>query len=149
LPDGLFVKTKIPIRVKFGGPWDWKGWYILYVVIWNMYVYCGHMVCIRISLSFGNLVAIWYIFPGFGVLCQEKIWQPCDIWTCRSRMACYTGSLGTSTWRGGWSCAATTAAGRSPASGGRWSEGAANKLTSPEFFHHTETADMDVTRIFL
>jgi hypothetical protein len=25
LPDGLFVKTKIPIRVKFGGPWDWKG----------------------------------------------------------------------------------------------------------------------------
>jgi hypothetical protein len=26
---------------------------------------------------FGNLVAIWYIFPRFGILCQEKIWQPC------------------------------------------------------------------------
>jgi hypothetical protein len=27
--------------------------------------------------SFGNVVIIWYIFPRFGILCQEKICQPC------------------------------------------------------------------------
>jgi hypothetical protein len=26
---------------------------------------------------FGNLVSIWYISIRFGILCQEKIWQPC------------------------------------------------------------------------
>jgi hypothetical protein len=25
-----------------------------------------------ILLPFGNLAAIWYIFPCFGILCQEK-----------------------------------------------------------------------------
>jgi hypothetical protein len=24
----------------------------------------------------GNLVAIWYVFPRLGILCQ-KVWQPC------------------------------------------------------------------------
>jgi hypothetical protein len=25
---------------------------------------------------FGNVVAIWYIFPRFGILCQEKSGNP-------------------------------------------------------------------------
>jgi hypothetical protein len=29
LPDGLFSNQKIPILVKFGGPWNGKCWYIL------------------------------------------------------------------------------------------------------------------------
>jgi hypothetical protein len=29
LPDGLFFKPKIPIWVKFGGPWNGKCGYIL------------------------------------------------------------------------------------------------------------------------
>jgi hypothetical protein len=26
--------------------------------------------------TFGNLVALWYIFPRFGLLCQEKSGNP-------------------------------------------------------------------------
>jgi hypothetical protein len=26
--------------------------------------------------NFGNLAAIWYIFPGFGMSCQEKSGNP-------------------------------------------------------------------------
>jgi hypothetical protein len=34
-----------------------------------------------ISLPFGNLVAIWYIFPRFGILCQEKSGNPGPEWS--------------------------------------------------------------------
>jgi uncharacterized membrane protein YuzA (DUF378 family) len=42
------------------------------------------MAILYILLPFGNLAAIWYIFPHFGTMCQEKsgnpdsrkIWQP-------------------------------------------------------------------------
>jgi hypothetical protein len=27
--------------------------------------------------SLGNLVAVWYLFPRFGKLCREEIWQLC------------------------------------------------------------------------
>jgi hypothetical protein len=30
LPDGIFSYQKIPIWVYFGGPLDWKCWYILW-----------------------------------------------------------------------------------------------------------------------
>jgi hypothetical protein len=53
----VFVfKPKIPIWVNFGGPLNGKYWYILW--------------------SFGNVVVIWYIFPRFGKLCQEKSGNP-------------------------------------------------------------------------
>jgi hypothetical protein len=29
---------------------------------------------------FGNVVVIWYIFPRFGVLCQEKSGSPVSEW---------------------------------------------------------------------
>jgi hypothetical protein len=45
-------KQKIPIWVNFGGPGNGKVWYILW--------------------PFGNLVAVWFIYPRFGTLCQEK-----------------------------------------------------------------------------
>jgi hypothetical protein len=51
-----FFKPKIPIWVNFGGPRHGKRWYILW--------------------PFGNLAAIWYIFPRFGILCQEKSGDP-------------------------------------------------------------------------
>jgi hypothetical protein len=39
----------------------------LFLAIWNILrpfgTFYGH---------FGNLVAIWYIFPHFGILCKEK-----------------------------------------------------------------------------
>jgi hypothetical protein len=31
---------------------------------------------------FVNLVVFWYIFPRFGSLYPEKIWQPCDLVNC-------------------------------------------------------------------
>jgi hypothetical protein len=53
---GWFVyKPKIPIWVNFEGLWNGECW-----VIWN------------ILRPFGNLLVIWYIFPRFGILCQEK-----------------------------------------------------------------------------
>jgi hypothetical protein len=43
-------------------------------------IFCGHLeytTAIRYILwPFGNLVAIWYIFPHFGILCQEKSGNP-------------------------------------------------------------------------
>jgi hypothetical protein len=45
-------KPKIPIWLNFGRPWNGKCWHILW--------------------PFGNLVALWYIFPRLGKLCREK-----------------------------------------------------------------------------
>jgi hypothetical protein len=55
--------------VNYGGPWNGKGWYIL----WPFWIYCGHLVHFLaiwyIFWSFSNLVAIWYTV-------SRKIWQP-------------------------------------------------------------------------
>jgi hypothetical protein len=61
-----FFKPQFPIWVNF---WDEKGWYIL----WPSGIYYGYFVHF---CPFCNLVAIWYIFPRFGMLCQEKSGNP-------------------------------------------------------------------------
>jgi hypothetical protein len=42
----------------------------------NAGIFFGHLECFtviwHIVLPFGNVVVIWYIFPRFGILCQEK-----------------------------------------------------------------------------
>jgi hypothetical protein len=44
----------------------------IFKAIWNILqpfgIFYGHLVC--------NAVAIWYIFPRFGILCQEKSGNP-------------------------------------------------------------------------
>jgi hypothetical protein len=42
------------------------------MAIWNRYIIA---ICYFLR-PFGNLVAIWYIFPRFGILCQEKSGNP-------------------------------------------------------------------------
>jgi hypothetical protein len=34
------------------------------------------MVILYILWPFGNVVVLWYIFPRFGILCQEKSGNP-------------------------------------------------------------------------
>jgi hypothetical protein len=41
---------------------------------WKMLVY--FMVIWHILWPFCNVVVIWYIFPRFGILCQEKSGNP-------------------------------------------------------------------------
>jgi hypothetical protein len=64
----IFI-PKIPIWVNFVVPGNGKGWYILL----QIGIYYGHLVHVW---PFGNLVAIWYIFPRFGILCREKSGNP-------------------------------------------------------------------------
>jgi hypothetical protein len=46
----------------------------------NVGIFYGHLEYItalrNILWLFGNLVAIWYIFPRFGKLCQEQSGNP-------------------------------------------------------------------------
>jgi hypothetical protein len=42
------------------------------MVIWNIL----RSFDIGILWQFGNAVVIWYIFPRFGILCQEKSGNP-------------------------------------------------------------------------
>jgi hypothetical protein len=46
----------------------------------NAGIFYGHLeyftVICNISWPFGNTVVIWYIFPHFGILCQEKSGNP-------------------------------------------------------------------------
>jgi hypothetical protein len=65
----FIFKPKIPIWVNFGGPWNGKGWYIL----WPFGIYCGHLVHLK---PIGNLLAIWCIFSHFGILCRDKSGNP-------------------------------------------------------------------------
>jgi hypothetical protein len=62
---------------KFWRAFEWKkAWYI----IWSFGKYYGHLVYFTaiwyISRPFSNFVAIRYIFPRFGILCQEKSGNP-------------------------------------------------------------------------
>jgi hypothetical protein len=62
-------KPKILILVSFVGPWNEKSWYIL----WPFGIHYINLVFLR---PLGNLVAIWYIFPCFGILNEEKSGNP-------------------------------------------------------------------------
>jgi hypothetical protein len=46
----------------------------------NAGIFYGHLEYFTaiwyIVWSFGNVVVIWYIFPRFGILCQEKSGNP-------------------------------------------------------------------------
>jgi hypothetical protein len=43
---------------------------VIWNILWSFAIFYGHLVLLY--------VVIWYIFPRFGILCQEKIWQPCS-----------------------------------------------------------------------
>jgi hypothetical protein len=68
---GYFFKPKIQIGVKNGGPWNGKCWYIL----WSFGIFYSHLEYFTaiwyILRPFGNVVAIWYIFPLL-VYCVKK-----------------------------------------------------------------------------
>jgi hypothetical protein len=65
LPDGLFSNQKIQIWVNFGGPRDKKvGIYYIHMSIWE------YITAIR---PFGNLVAIWYLFPFLVFLIKKNL----------------------------------------------------------------------------
>jgi hypothetical protein len=67
----VYFKTKIPYLGKF-----WKASHRME----NVGIFHGHLeyfTAIRYILwSFGNVVVSWYIFPSFGILCQEKSGNP-------------------------------------------------------------------------
>jgi hypothetical protein len=58
----------------------------------NAGIFYGHleyfMVILHILWPFGNVVAIWYIFPCFGTLCREKSGNPVSV--CRRRKQIFT-----------------------------------------------------------
>jgi hypothetical protein len=57
--------TKIPIWVNFEvNAGIFYGHLEYFMVIWYM------------SWLFGSVVVIWYIFPCFGILCEEKSGNP-------------------------------------------------------------------------
>jgi hypothetical protein len=72
----VYFQTKIPIWINFGGHWIGKAGYIL----WSFGMFYGHLLSFMaicyVLWPFGNLKAIWYIFPRFGKLCQEKSGNP-------------------------------------------------------------------------
>jgi hypothetical protein len=57
------LKPKIPIWVNIGGSCSGTRWYML----WSFGQFSGYLV---------YFVAIWYIFPRFGILYQEKSGNP-------------------------------------------------------------------------
>jgi hypothetical protein len=62
----VYFNTKNP---NLGTFWRASEWNRLVI----FFVHLEYSMAIRyISLPFGNIVAIWYIFPRFGTLCQEK-----------------------------------------------------------------------------
>jgi hypothetical protein len=71
----VYLHTKIPIWVYFGGPCNEKCWYIfgplvyftvIPYILWSFGMFHGHLVY-YILVYF---LAIWYVAP-------RKIWQPC------------------------------------------------------------------------
>jgi hypothetical protein len=84
LPDGIFSNQK----VNFGSFWQASERNIL-TSLWPFGILCGHLL---------YFIAVWYIldkllylFPNFGILYQEKIWQPsmecfCEFWDCPIHM---------------------------------------------------------------
>jgi hypothetical protein len=70
LPDGLVSDRKYQFGYIFEGPEvDIVG------------IFCAHLweyttAALYIFVSFGICVAVWYIFPRFGILCHEKSGNP-------------------------------------------------------------------------
>jgi hypothetical protein len=66
LPDGFF-QTKNPNLGKFLRPSN-KKTVIYFMAIWNIsqifWIFYDHLV---------HFVLIWYIFSGFGILCQKNL----------------------------------------------------------------------------
>jgi hypothetical protein len=63
----VYCKTENPNLGKFWRALEWK-----MLPIWNTLRPFGiHILC-----SFGNFEVIWYLFPRFGTLCQEKSGTP-------------------------------------------------------------------------
>jgi hypothetical protein len=67
LPDGLFLKPKIPIWVNFGGSCKLQWKILVYGQFGN---FSGHFVYFM-ALWFMYFVVIWYIFPVL-VYCTTK-----------------------------------------------------------------------------
>jgi hypothetical protein len=69
LPDGTFSNQKIPIWENFEGPGKEN--------IGTFYAPLEYITAMwYILCPFGNLVAIWHIFPRFGILYREKSGNP-------------------------------------------------------------------------
>jgi hypothetical protein len=66
----VYFQTKNPNLGKFWRALKWKR-LLNSLAIWNIL-----LPFITILWPFGNLVAIWYIFQRFGLLCQEKSGNP-------------------------------------------------------------------------
>jgi hypothetical protein len=66
----VYFQAKNPNFLNLGGSWNGKGWYILRTFG------IGILRPLGTFGTFGNLVAIWYIFPSFGIFCQEKSVNP-------------------------------------------------------------------------
>jgi hypothetical protein len=53
---------------------------VIWNILWSFGIFYGHleyfMVIWYMLWPFGNVVVIWYIFPRFGKLCQEKSGNP-------------------------------------------------------------------------
>jgi hypothetical protein len=63
-------QTKNPNLGKIWRALEWKT--LVYFIISNTY----STAIWHIVLPFGNLVVLWFIFPHFGKLCQEKFGKP-------------------------------------------------------------------------
>jgi hypothetical protein len=59
-------KPKNPIWVNFVGPWNWKGWYVYSMAIWN--------ILRPLGICYGHLVIFWIfgIFSPGLVYCVKK-----------------------------------------------------------------------------
>jgi hypothetical protein len=63
----VYLQTKKTVWVNFGGPCNGKG-LVYFKAIWN--------ILLPFGIYYGNLETIWYSFPRFGTLCQEKSGNP-------------------------------------------------------------------------
>jgi hypothetical protein len=63
-------RTKNPNSGKFWRALEWK-MLVYFMVVWNILrafgIFYGH---------FGTVAVIWYVFPPFGIFCQEKSGKP-------------------------------------------------------------------------
>jgi hypothetical protein len=69
LPDGIFLNQ----NKKFGKIMEGLEMEKFGILSGQFGSYYFHLLYFK---AVGNLVAVWYLFPRFGILCQEQIWQP-------------------------------------------------------------------------
>jgi hypothetical protein len=70
----ICFRTKHLNLGKFWRALEWK-MLVHFMVIWNILWSFGIYIYIYIY-GLGYVVVIWYIFPRFGILCQEKSGNP-------------------------------------------------------------------------